>query len=746
MQADTQMHSQPTPSPSRAPRKPGRPATYTFDKPDSELSEKERKQKIAIEKRRLRQNRSYHRRKRNRKAATSTPAVADLPSSSTQPASSLPTWPSSTVHTSAALALPSTLHTPRPVSGFSQNPLDLLATAGGSLGPVPSATPVPVPSTSDASAVASSVSIPTDRQTSAADHVSVRPITFRDAQMTDIAPSSDTLLPEVDTTIDLDNTAVQLDEAFPFGVGKSRDDDEQDEATDVLVNSALVAAKEYARDSISLKDVVDRETDLRRMTGFKQIVFDNLRSKYMSLSRNVQDALRHLIIFPRTFNLRAAVSVAGLEESQLIVMQGMIDVMIQANFIITDKGRYELHEAARMFLNEDQTVLNDSISGGTYEVAQNRFISHFRTQLSKLQDDNIHKVGWLREQAMALYDTERENMEFSEYLLSGRPSELREFLSAGITVMRYCVSAGNRERLLRKALMDDETSTENIFLSFGEDNTVVEGSASSDDIQKVGECDKSHRARLQLALSEAYFDQLKSEDAEKPLLQALKLMGDVQPKCSTPSSNIVYSVLVLLLLSNLRLSAKRIKEARVLCVKALKILAEAGLGRSTFGINAMSNLVTIYLEDGHMNKAKSVANRLLDTLNTMRYTGMPIYADALGVCAMVSMAEKNYAEAEQQYGTAVETVRKWGSKEWTGPPVQHCLDLDLWLMEGLAEAIRRQGRVEEAVALEQRAAEARENRGLPRNTSIGDFLLGHHDLGLDAGSILETRSKLRHLY
>lgn len=566
--------------------------------------------------------------------------------------------------------------------------------------------------------------------------------------MTDVAPSSDPLLNDVvvDATIDLDPTA-QLDIPFPFGIGKSKDDDDQDEATDVLVNSALVAAKEYARDSVSLKDVMDREADLRRMTGIKQVVFDNLRSKYLSLSRNAQDALRHFVIFPRTFNLRAAVSVAGLDETQLIIMQGMIDNMVQANFVVTEKGRYELNDAARTFLNEDQTVFSHSATSDTYQVAQNRFISHYRTQLTKLQDDNIHKVGWLREQAMALYDAERENMEFSEYLLNGRPAELREFLSSGVTVMRYCVNAANRERVLRRALMDDETSTENFLLSFGEDNTILDGSVSFDENTKVGECDKSHRARLQLALSEAYFDQLKSEDAEKPLLQALKLMGDVKPRCrNSASSNVVDSVLVLLLLSNLRLAAGRIRDARILCVKALKILAEAGLGRSTFGINAMSNLVMIYLEDGHLDKAKSVASKLLDTLNTMRYTGMPIYADALGVCGMVSMAEKNFGEAERQYMTAMETLRKWGSKEWTGAPVEHCLDLDLWLMEGLAEATRRLGRVDEAAGIEQKAAEARINRGLPKSTGLGDFLLGHHELGLDAVNILDCRSKPRHLY
>lgn len=517
------------------------------------------------------------------------------------------------------------------------------------------------------------------------------------------------------------------------------------------MSSALVAAKEYARDNDStLKTDVETHQSLQRMTGIRHIVFDNLRTKYNAMDPVMQSALRHFVIFPRSFNLPAAASVAGLSTTPFAPMQDMLNSMIHENFVTTLHGRYELNEVARVFLNEDPTVFNDNIASSTYDVAQDRFIKHYQQELMRLRDDKIHKVGWHREDAMALYDSERENMEFSEYLLSGRKVELRTFLSAGITVMRYCVSAVNRERVIEKALSDDEASKEDVFAALGSGGDMSTKSPSGDEREEMTPCDKSHRARLQLALSEAYFDQLKTEDAEAPLLRALGLMGKVSPRCGTPATGIVDSVLILLLLSNLRLKANRIRDARKLCVKALHILAEAGLGKSTFGINAMSNLVTIYLFDGHLERAKSVASKLLDTLNTMRYNGMPIYADALGVCAMVSVSEGNFAEAEQQYGTALQTVGKWGSKEWTGIPMEHCLDLDLWLMEGLAEAIRNQGRVEEAGLLEERAREDRRSRGLPLcSGACADGEIGSD--GYKGSTELEKasyirRQNLRHLY
>lgn len=51
------------PGGSRPKRRPGRPPTYVFDRPDSELTENERRLRSAVLKRRERQNRSYRRRK-----------------------------------------------------------------------------------------------------------------------------------------------------------------------------------------------------------------------------------------------------------------------------------------------------------------------------------------------------------------------------------------------------------------------------------------------------------------------------------------------------------------------------------------------------------------------------------------------------------------------------------------------------------------------------------------------------------
>lgn len=93
----------------------------------------------------------------------------------------------------------------------------------------------------------------------------------------------------------------------------------------------------------------------------------------------------------------------------------------------------------------------------------------------------------------------------------------------------------------------------------------------------------------------------------------------------------------MLFFSNLPFNAGIVRDACLFCVKTLKISSDAGLGRSTFGKNVMSNMVTIYVVEGHFGKAQSLASPSFHTLSIMRYTGMPNHADALRVFPMVSM-------------------------------------------------------------------------------------------------------------
>lgn len=721
-------------------RRPGRPATYVFNKPDSELSESERKLKSSIEKRRLRQNRSYHRRKALRAASEKAVADAAVSAAAENDASALRNVPSidgvanqqshfamdiaaSNLMSSAVPGLLSLNSAPsssgsRSESGaynskLGQDKADILDAASlAARWKLPTPTPIP------ASALAPS-------------------------GVHGLVPNP---IDEIEQTI--------AHEVVDDVIGNDVD------GTEALVQNALVAAQTATSNVVSphigrLRDVMEQQRDLLRMAGIKDIVFDNLRSQFLSLPLPVQSTLRHLVVFPCSFDARAATTVAG---SNPFGVTDMLQSLVGSNFMIpVGKGRFQLNDTVKMFLCEDTTIgaLDTSDS---YHTALSRFRTYYRKQLEQFRDDNIHKVGWQREKAMLVYDSERANMQFAEFLCQRNSREmLRDFLSAGITVMRYCVNANEREAILLKALSDEEVSTHTNVLLKGERSLL----RPQDDPETAAARlrDNSNKARLQLALSEAYFDQLKVKEAEQALLKALSLMGgenDIATgnefgaassaagggQQSGSTASIVDSVLVLLLLSNVRMCTNRVREARTLCVKALRILAAADLGRSTFGINAMANLTAIYLEEQHLEKASVVATRLVDTLNNMRFTKMPIFADALGVVGMVSMAQGRYHDAEQQFGSAVEIVKLWGAKEWTARPVQHCLDLDIWLLDNLASAIAKQGRSHEASLLKAQATQMRRERGLDSGGDSFDLSVGFATLPLEE----RMKSVPRHLY
>ncbi|KAK1862005.1 hypothetical protein I4F81_004581 [Pyropia yezoensis] len=547
-------------------------------------------------------------------------------------------------------------------------------------------------------------------------------------------------------------------------------------------------------------------------------------------------ALLLLSVFPRTFDLDAATSVLASR----IAPREVLAPLLGAQLLTSVDDRLELNAVAKLFVTEEtlpikNLTLTDAdaatvaarelgdppptdLTQSLVAAGRARFVSYFQSVLRSLDDESIHKLGWARERAMAVYDVERDNMDAAAQIARASASEkpLRQFLTAGASIMRYCVPAFSRVDYLCKAVEATDAAstspptkldagggrggrggvdaggdtsmlppisphsaaaakTERVAEATAAVAQVVaahkaaavateaaaaaaEAAAAADatggpvgdrllpldgaaaaarrqreeaEIERArvaaaaamaagdggggsamgggeaaipaGVCPELRsKARLHLALGEAHCDTLNVEAAEEPLQRAMELMGEVSPARSC-LPELIDSVLVLLLVASIRMQATppRTREARALLVRALRVLTAAGLGKTTLAVNAMTNLTQIHLRRGELLKARSVVSQLLDVLDTMRYSKMPIYADALGSQAMVSLALGDAPAAERQFSAALEVVAEWGTKTWGSLPVQHCLDLDLWLLEGLARAMRVQGRVEDAASVGQ---------------------------------------------
>jgi tetratricopeptide (TPR) repeat protein len=226
---------------------------------------------------------------------------------------------------------------------------------------------------------------------------------------------------------------------------------------------------------------------------------------------------------------------------------------------------------------------------------------------------------------------------------------------------------------------------------------------------------KNH-ARVQLALGEAYFDMLQIDEAEEPLRRARALL-DARSRRTDCHVEAVTLALPNLLLAEIQAGKGDVDEAKRLLYYALSVLSQAGLSESTLTVNAMNTLVGVHLSTHSHEEAMWTCTRMVDVLAGMgggSYRGMPIYADALGTLGTVHLNLQQPAEAERLFCEALEVAHRWLARtDWLeDAPFEHCQDLDIWLMEGLARACRDLGKVAQAEDHLAEAAAKRRDRGL----------------------------------
>lgn len=452
-----------------------------------------------------------------------------------------------------------------------------------------------------------------------------------------------------------------------------------------------------------VKENVFEDERIVRSAGLKNIVMDNVRERFSRLPLAAQEAMQNLAVFPQDFDLAAGVSVMSCFNEQTPQGLDMLQTLARHQLICVMGDRFELNNIAKIFLQEDN--MRETM-GQAMERSTQRYVMHYKNVMEELNTADINRFGVKREELILSFDKERTNIECSINLCRKLGSDvLRDFLSTAATPMRFCVDAVTRVRHFLDALEDAPKTAE-----------------------LRSENDRRNIARLQVAVAEAKCDMLVLEEAESPLRTALTSMEWCR---SESPAAILDTVLVLLLTAAVRINSNQSEDGHAILIRVLRILRKTGQRKTTHAINALTNLVTIYVQKGELEKANIVAKDLLDTLHAMNYDDMPIYADALGVYAMVNLNLGHYSEAVKQFGSALEVraffhplcainqnfasfplrfhsslyslhqpvlpldttlqvVANWGSRTWRLVPMEHCLDLDIWLMQGLAIAFHKQ--------------------------------------------------------
>lgn len=349
-------------------------------------------------------------------------------------------------------------------------------------------------------------------------------------------------------------------------------------------------------------------------------------------------------------------------------------------------GRLELNETVRRVIAPHPDI--------EARAGMQRYVTHFIWELRRIDPNTLSVNGEQRLKAMRMYDSERENIKagFQMARESLGIDQTVSFLTHAATVMRYSVQPEERVSMLESGVNDMERS-----------------------LSKDGTIQLEMQARLRLALGEAYFDSLASDKAETHLRIAIdKMTGARSGDGITVSS----SVLALLLLAELRIEQRALDEASKLLRQTLRTLRESDLHKSTFAVCALLSLGSVYSWMNEPCRAMQAVEAGLEVLLGLGFSQMPIHADALRAMGAVHLRAGDAKKAQEVFLSGLRIMDGWmGMNDWTVTPNAHCLHLDVFLVELIAQTYVAQDCAEEASKLVEQAQQKRKMRGL-QGTSL----------------------------
>lgn len=663
------MNTEGFPTPPPAKRRPGRPPTYIFSKPDAELSENERRLKGSVIKRRLRQNRSYHRKKHLKELEATT---LSLSTSKSQPltvtTSPLPVDANSTFSTFQT-SIPSLPTSASPTLPSIPMLLDKLTAVSHPLPSVPAHIPV------HTDAMVPRLQLPTDpflRNSPNLNLFTSSPIPRFDISPIPRSSHLATTIPQTTQNLSiisptLSNIVMKRSRSAETSVEK-----DEERLLEQIFNVSAPNSTSQQNKPIS------------QITSHHSLTQD-FHARLSSLPKFLADGLNHLLLFPVSFSAESAYDVMGLQnhnQHALDIPTDFLQPLIETNLVQPlPSGRYGVNAIVKS--------LSASPSSQNNVEARRKFVSHFLNKLSPFDAKSMSMKGEHRLQGMKMYDAEKQNMKAAFDMcdeIGGKALRLI-LLTQAATVMRYCLSPHERIKLFRKTI-------ENLEFE--------EGASRSDNVES--EC------RIRLALAEAYFDILSLEEAEEPLQRAIGMMAGVS---GGGVLSIASSVLTLLLLAEICISKRDFEEAKKLLVQALCSLKEADMRKSTFAVCCLLNLASVYNHLDCMDEAFRSVNTSLEILISSGFGDMPIYADALKTLASVHLNEGDIENAKGFAFSALNIIEKWKVKtEWDNAPFQHCGHVDIFTMELMSKTYLAQNQQGEADRLMTRAQHRRIERQL----------------------------------
>ena len=305
------------------------------------------------------------------------------------------------------------------------------------------------------------------------------------------------------------------------------------------------------------------------------------------------------------------------------------------------------------------------------EIAKKRFVTYYSSRLREFHPNNLNTNGSERFRAIEYCDDENGNIKAAfEFSINWEDStHLINFLYNGAAVLRYSISGHDRIK----------------WFNYG--------------MQKLNQASQSNeprrmmKTRFHVALAEAYMDILAYQDAQTHLDESIRRMNDDKQNGTVCS---MCSVISPLLLAQLHTRSQSYEIAQQLLEQVLRHLQNTGMQYTTFAISCLLNLATVYTATHLFKKALHMMHAAMDVLNRLGFGRLPIYADALQTLGTFHMEQDNTQEAQRLFSAAFDVIEKWkSSRTWKNAPIEHCMHLDIFLIECIAKTMFIQNRRDE---------------------------------------------------
>lgn len=387
-----------------------------------------------------------------------------------------------------------------------------------------------------------------------------------------------------------------------------------------------------------LKKILDDGKDIVAVQLYAETL--SATDESIQQRRLVDTVTTALSVFPEDFDVEAAAAVLHIDAE-------LTEAMLQSigkRKLLFSEGRWRVDNNKR----QRTSAWPSSELSGPIATAMNDLISYFVKQASKISVNTFMETGPTRSSFLKYYELNRDNFVLTESNIVA--------LDYQAFVMRQCIDASDRIHAYSTTLAKADTET----------------------------IDPMRIAGVKLALAESYLDRSDYAEAEDVLRSAQTQLEQLDREWKLTNLEGRTRLHRSRLLSvHLLFRHQRLQEAEELLTKIFKDLTHDHLEGSTLMfqwllLECIQNLIS-----GQFSQARNMGQKAMEIVHALDLTRTPNHVLGLVGLGAVDASAGKLQNAEEKFQSASLIISTYTRSTFL--TTNHCLDLEVLILEGLAK-------------------------------------------------------------